>query len=287
MRLRRETCGRSCAGAIVLGLFAASLAAQTGPRPGEPAEQALPSAVDLRPEFDRLGIGPRSQGARPTCSVFTVVSTLELALARVRGEGLRLSPEFANRAKNLVTRRVHDGGFFHDILAGLAREGIVRESAMPYAKRFDPDAKPAIAAELLAGEAAELRAQIGQRLVVRWIKPWSASQKGLDAAQFDAVRRVLANGLAVATGMAHSRTLVGYRDDEHAPGGGMFLTLDSGLGRYAEVSYEFVRTELFDVFCFDVLPEPPPPPAKDDGDGGSVSAPGSGGSPRPAPRRRP
>jgi hypothetical protein len=272
--------------AALLGLLCIPLAAQGEPAESRPVEPALPLAVDLRAEFDRLGIGPRSQGARPTCSVFTVVSTLELALARVRGEGLRLSPEFANRAKNLVTRRVHDGGFFHDILAGLAREGIVRESAMPYARRFDPEAKPAVAAELLAKEAAGLRAQIGQRLAVRWIKPWSASQKGLDAAQFDAVRRVLANGLAVATGMAHSRTLVGYRDDEHAPGGGMFLTLDSGLGRYAEVSYEFVRTELFDVFCFDVLPEPPPP-AKDDGDGESVSGSGSGGSPRPAPRRRP
>ena len=245
---------------LLLAILSGSpLAAQSD----QPESPPLPASVDLRPEIDRLGIGPRSQGHRPTCSVFTVVSTLELALARVRGEGLRLSPEFANRAKNLATGRVHDGGFFHDILAGVAREGIVRESAMPYAKRFDPEAKPAIDDETLAAEASALRTLIEKRLRVVWIKPWSAAAKGLDAAQFEAVRRVLASGLAVATGMAHSRTLVGYRDDDKEPGGGVFLTLDSGLGRYAEVSYEFVRTELFDVFTFEVLPEPKPVPPSD------------------------
>ncbi|MBI5853059.1 MAG: hypothetical protein HZB39_18775 [Planctomycetes bacterium] len=239
----------------IVVLFGAALAAQAEvSAPVEP----LPAAVDLRAEIDRLGIGPRSQGVRPTCSVFTVVSTLELALARVRGEGLRLSPEFANRAKNLATGRVHDGGFFHDILAGLAREGIVRENAMPYAKRFDPEAKAAVDDETLAAEATALRALIGKRLHVVWIKPWSEGTRGLSETQFEAVRRTLANGLAVATGMAHSRTLVGYRDDKKVLGGGVFLTLDSALGRYGEVSYEFVRTELCDVFTFEVLPEPKP-----------------------------
>ena len=143
----------------------------------------------------------------------------------------------------------------------------MRETSFRYGRRFGPGSAAAIDEEALATESADLRASIARRLRVVWIKPWSNTRKGLDAAQFDAVRRVLSSGLAVATGMAHSRTLVGYRDDEKQPGGGVFLTLDSGIGRHAEVSYEFVRTELFDVFWFEVLPEPkpvPPAPTKTD-----------------------
>lgn len=237
--------------ATALLCLASLLPAQEQPKPAP-----LPTQVDLRESIDRSGLGPRSQGRRPTCSVFTVISVLEITLAKATGTATRLSPEYANRAKNLVIGRDTDGGFFHDILAGLAAHGAVRESSFPYARSFDPKAAPAVTEEDLAKEASALRETIAQRLRVVWVKPWSNSVKGLDAAQFDTVRRTLAAGIPVATGMAHSRTLVGYRDDDKVPGGGIFLTLDSGVGRYAEVSYEFVRSELFDVFFFEILPEP-------------------------------
>lgn len=73
------------------GLFAialtASLAfAQDPPAPVRPTEQpALPASVDLREAITTLGLGPRRQGRRPTCSVFTVVSTLEIALEKATG----------------------------------------------------------------------------------------------------------------------------------------------------------------------------------------------------------
>lgn len=235
-------------------LLPAALAAQE-PKPSD-APPPLPPAVDLRPEIQRLGLGPRSQGRRPTCSVFTVVSTLEITLAEATGEAVRLSPEFANRSANVVTGEALDGGFFHDILAGIAADGIVREASFPYARRFDPDAEPAVPEDQLAEEAHRLRETIARRLRLVWVKPWS-KRSGLDDGQFDQVRRALARGLPVGTGTAHSRTLVGYRDDPDAPGGGVFLTLDSGVGRFAEVSYTFVRERLFDVFYFEVVPKPP------------------------------
>ena len=41
---------------------------------------------------------------------------------------------------------------------------------------------------------------------------------------------------------------MGYRDDPALPGGGAFLTMDSALNRFDEVSYDFVRKEVADVF---------------------------------------
>lgn len=244
--------------AVLLALLATTTVvfAQESRPTTRPESRPSPTAVDLRAEFTKFGLAPRSQGARPTCSVFTVVSTLEFALAKATGEGRRFSPEFANRAKNLVRNGAYDGGFFHDILDGLAVHGIVAEASFPYTAGFDPKAKAAIDDAALAKESGAMKALIAARLKLAWIKPWSSSEKGLDDAQFARVKDVLARGLAVGTGMAHSRTLVGYRDDAAAKGGGVFLTLDSGSGTFSEVTFEFVKTELYDVFCFEIVAAP-------------------------------
>src|SRR5690349_13877171 len=80
--------------------------------------KTLPAAVDLRPELDKLGLGPRSQGSRPTCSVFTTEAALEFALAKKTGHGVVLSVEYLNWASNDVMKDATDGGFFHDLLKG-------------------------------------------------------------------------------------------------------------------------------------------------------------------------
>ena len=59
---------------------------------------------------------------------------------------------------------------------------------------------------------------------------------------------MLAAGYPVAAGSGHSRLLVGYRDDATLPGGGEFITEDSALARFDKVTYEFVRTQVADVF---------------------------------------
>ena len=50
--------------------------------------------VDLRPEFEKLHLSPRSQGARPTCSVFAVTQALEFTIAKSQAATGRLSPEY-------------------------------------------------------------------------------------------------------------------------------------------------------------------------------------------------
>jgi len=242
--------------AFALLLAACAAAPQPAPTPATPPEPPppppLPAEVDLRPQFDAYGLSPRAQGHRPTCSVFTVAAAFEFAFARLRGRGERLSVEYLNWAANAATGRRDDGDFFHCVLAGYERFGVCPDALLPYAKRFAVDMVPPPDA-LVAG--GRLRAEAGDRLRVRWLRP-IGNGPGLDAAQFDDVKHTLARGWPVAAGSGHSRLLVGYRDDSARAGGGAFLTLDSALARFAEVDYEFVRTQINDAFAVEVAAAP-------------------------------
>lgn len=212
------------------------------PTAGKPTA-ALPASVDLRPRLDELGLGPRRQGRRPTCSVFTTVATLEFALAQRRGKGTELSVEYLNWACNQVLGgepRNH-GQFFHNLLEAFRQHGICPESDMPYRRRFDRDVQP-------SPEAIARAKRIGRLpFKTHWINPLK-SHAGLTDEQFQEIKSVLARGWPVAAGSGHSRLLVGYRDDASEPGGGVFLTKDSGSGSYGQVTYEFVKKDVGDVF---------------------------------------
>ncbi len=232
---------------------AAAPARTSAPAPAPapaPATAALPASVDLRPTLQRLGLGPRAQGPRGTCSIFTTCAAIEFALARTSGHARRLSPEYLNWAAGRAAGRPSDGNFFHNALAGFQREGICPEQAMPYAQPFDPARTPSPQAR---EEALELLAEAQRSVAVRWIVPWAAGKQGVDPQQFQEIKRVLAGGSPVAAGSAHSRLLVGYRDDPAAPGGGVFLTEDSALARFDEVTSEFVRAQVNDAFWVEPL----------------------------------
>lgn len=217
------------------------------------AAPVAPRAVDsdLRPQFTQLGLLPRAQGSRPTCSIFTTVAVLEFATARAGGTPLRLSVDYCNWAGNAATGRNDDGDFFHVALAGWERYGICRDDLLPYGATFDPAATPSPDALVDGGRHL---ATVGRRLKVRWIRP-ADGKPGLGDAQFAEVLTTLANGWPVAAGSGHSRVLVGYRADAGAAGGGTFLTLDSALGGFGEVPAAFVKNELYDVFVVEVAPD--------------------------------
>ena len=90
---------------------------------------------------------------------------------------------------------------------------------------------------------------------MRWIRPIDG-KRGLSAEQFDDVLATLRAGWPVAAGSAHSRVLVGYRDDAQAAGGGTFVTLDSALGRFGEVPAAFVREQVNDAFVVEPAERP-------------------------------
>lgn len=209
-----------------------------------------PSSVDLRPTFMALGLAPRPQGARGTCSIFTTCSAIEFALAKQTGRAVRLSPEYLNWAGAKAINQPSDGNFFHNALKGWEQDGLCAEVLMPYAGAYDPARNPSQEAR---AEAHAIRDQARESLVVHWIVPWEPDRFGVSDAQFAEIKATLAHGDPIAAGSAHSRLLVGYRDDPELPGGGVFLTLDSALNRFDEVTYEFVRRDVADVFWIECV----------------------------------
>lgn len=217
--------------------FALLLAACSGTPPTTPPTAPPLPESDLRATFAALGLPPRAQGPRPTCSIFTTVAVIEFATARTTGANVRLSVDYCNWAGNVATGRADDGDFFHTALAGWERFGICRDELWPYGPTFD--ARVGASPDALVDGGRHL-ASVAPGLQVRWIRP-NDGKPGLTEAQFADVVATLARGWPVAAGSGHSRVLVGYRE-------GTFLTLDSALGGFGAVPAAFVRDELYDVF---------------------------------------
>ena len=230
----------------------------------EPMPPSLPKAVDLRSQLLQWGLVPRRQGPRGTCSVFTAVGALECAAAKVRQQGTRLSVEFLNWAGHRAADRTADGGFFSELWDGYTAYGICPEENLPYQAQYDAALEPG------AGPLEAARAM--QRLGLRWhwIKEWDP-ETGLTAAQLDAIKTTLARGWPVCGGFrwpkqarweqdvlqicppnevydGHSVLLVGYRDDECQPGGGLFLIRNSaGDGRDGCLPYAYLSAYMNDA----------------------------------------
>ena len=245
----------------LLLLFLLASLAHGADAPGAPA---LPSSADLRPAFERFGFASRLQGARPTCSVFTVVSALEFAIAKRDGHCSRLSVEYLNWASNKTCGDRADGGFFSDLWKGFAAHGICAESAWPYEKEFLPDATPPADVQ----SDAQPRRNLGLRL--NWIKEWNV-KTGLTDLQLTAIKRTLHTGWPVCGGLrwpkrekwvedvlqlcppeavrdGHSVLLVGYRDDATHPGGGVLIFRNtSNAGKDGFMPYAYARDYMNDA----------------------------------------
>ena len=244
MRRRQLWFGVLTAGFLLVASSIPQLVAGEPP-PGKarksPAARRLPTEVDLRPQLIEYGLGPRRQGERGTCSVFTTAASLEFALARQMGRGLPLSVEYLNWASNQAIHDNSDGGFFHDLLKGFEQYGICLEDEMPYQGQFNPTLAPSAKATATAAEVQ------GKTFVIHWINPWKP-MPGVTDEQLREIKATLAAGWPVAAGSTHSRLLVGYVDDPDVPGGGSFLTKDSGSARFDSITYEFTKEKIGDLF---------------------------------------
>jgi hypothetical protein len=251
-------------------LFAAPAPASTN------SLQLLPAAVDLRPAFEKWGLGQRRQGKRGTCSVFTITGALEFAAAKQQQHGQRFSVEFLNWAGSQVIGRPKDGGFFSDLWKGFTAYGICLEKELPYRSEFDPALAPP--AEVLA----EAKAPLSLGLRHHWIKEWNV-KTGLTDGHFQGIKNTLHNGWPVCGGFrwpkqpkwtesvlqmcsadevfdGHSVLIVGYRDDASQPGGGVFLFRNTNNGgREGYMPYTYTRTYMNDaVWIESDAPKHPP-----------------------------
>ena len=228
---------------------------------------ALPDHVDLSPQFDRWELPRRNQGARPTCSVFTVVGALEFTQAKHGQASGHLSVEYANWAKNQVLSRSTDGGFFRDIWRGIRRHGICTENLYPYKSEFDAESKPDEAAHTNAAEFNHVPTNI------HWIKQWDVTT-GLEDSQFHEIKKALHEGWPVCVGLrwphkvvrkdgilfsvpkedvydGHSILFIGYQDDEQVEGGGYFILRNTNNHKENEkMSYRYAMNYANDAIFF-------------------------------------
>ena len=143
------------------------------------------------------------------------------------------------------------------------------ETQMPYRGKFDPAQPPS--AEAMEAAAGTLK--VGLRL--HWLKQWNV-KTGLSESEFSAIKQTLRDGWPVCAGFrwpkhevwqenvlqmsaaedvfdGHSVLLVGYRDDETQPGGGLFIFRNSSRnGHDGFMPFAYARTNMNDAVWIDV-----------------------------------
>jgi hypothetical protein len=221
------------------------------------------TSQDLGVALRKAGITPRPQGARGTCSVFTVTTAIEYALSHLEKPTGRLSVEYLNWASNQAIGTAEDGGFFSDLWKGYRDWGICGEDEMPYCTNFKPQQKPSPATIVDAKKQAS-------RLHINWIKPWDV-KTGLTPAEFTALQQTLAKGWPVCTGLrwpkkaqwnvgilemcppdqvfdGHSVLITSCQSDPSQPGGGTLGFYNSNRPDMdCRMSWEYARTYMNDA----------------------------------------
>jgi len=228
----------------------------------KPPPVTLPAEIDLTPRFAALNLPRRSQGKRPTCSVFTLAHALDYALAVASGTGVPISVEYLNWSARQGGDGTDDGGFFSEIWSGYEAFGWCPETTFPYLAEFD--SKRAPDAEL---QRAAREARLPLRL--EWIKEWDP-QTGVTPEQLAQTRAILAGGNPVCGGLrwprdpiwtgdvlqvcppeavfdGHSVLLVGYITDPALPGGGAFRIRNSNQPATGFLPYAYVSAYLNDA----------------------------------------
>ena len=236
---------------------------------------SLPGKADLVPEFRTLGLLPRSQGGRDTCSLFAITALAGFECAKnTPPPHVRLSEEFLIWAANEATGRHGDQAMFYEAVHGLNAFGICSDELMRYENAGDAARKPSAAA---LADAAGRRA----RWKVQWIRRWDVLRP-LSDAELLAIKAALASGHPVACGMrwpvsprghemmdvpppnqvhdGHSIAFVGYEDDPKQNGGGAFVFRSwngPGWGKeggYGVMSYAYVRAYANDALWLELGP---------------------------------
>ena len=194
--------------------------------------------VDLRPVYRELGLYPKNQGRRPSCSAFAVVGALEFARAAGGGESDPLSEEFLIWATRELYPGIDiDSGFnFEEVMSALQVYGVPPHDLMPntLGKKVEEIEPPA--------EAVEAARELGEVIPV-WFRPNEPSI-------IERLVSVLNDGNPVILGVrwphwrslqdtnllseqkpvsggAHAVTLVGYRNTGGTAEGTTFIFRNS------------------------------------------------------------
>jgi hypothetical protein len=270
-------------------LAAAEAASAQNPENGPPLQAQFPRpatagrrlvmAADLRPQIELRGLDVRSQGARPTCTIFATAFLIEYmqTLGSGRVAHRHASVEYLNWAANQATGKADDGGYFADVVAGYQAWGMVPEEGWEYGERWSSAYQPTeelkqqgVAARSLT--ATMLRANDGtyglsDEVVAQVVASLDAGIPVAAGFRFSTqMSTVTINGNVAIDAMvkmdtlwAHSMALVGYRRGTPAQGGGYFVVRnsggpDNGDHGYMYVTFRYLRQHVADVIVFREAP---------------------------------
>lgn len=256
---------------------------------GTPA--ALQAGVDLRPKFRELELGTKSQGLRPSCAVFAVVSALEYQNAAAQGRTEKLSEEYliwatrrtlgipAGEKRVVVVDedgdngdpRTRDAGFtLQEVLAALRDYGIPLQQEMPNTFGLGMEKIPEPAAEVVA--SARDRRLVSMSLVpgvdnrVKVANLMHALNEGVPVVVGlrwphwrTLSRSALLSQQAPLEGRSHAVTIVGYFTENGQPDGLRFIFKNSwgirwGTGGYGFVTIDYLQRNLLDAVVLEVRP---------------------------------
>jgi len=226
--------------------------------------------VDLRPVFADYSLYLKNQGARPSCSIFAIVSVLEYEYARRFGVAEQFSEEYLIWAfqRTHPGRPINDGYNFAQLVDVLRTCGIARRSMLPDTfASYLKDENPPIAAlddavtrrdfqvvafnpdeEILLSKLVfALNNATPVIIGIRWPPATTLERNNLLRDQVP------------QSGAAHAVTLVGYRSDG-TPESTVFIFRNSygpqwGLGGYGLMSASYLQKNLLTAFCL-LVPGP-------------------------------
>lgn len=226
--------------------------------------------VDLRPVFVEYSLYLKNQGARPSCSIFAVVSVLEYEYARRFGVNEPLSEEYMVWAfqRMFPGKPVNSGYNFGQLMEVLRECGIARRSLLPdsfasYLKDENPpmaaldDAVTRRAFHVVAFDPSEkilvskivyaLNTQTPVIVGIKWPPQSTLEHNNLLKDQ------------APQPNSAHAVTIVGYRS-EGTPESVVFIFRNSygpqwGLGGYGLMDVSYLQRNIISAFCL-LVPKP-------------------------------
>lgn len=239
-------------------------------------------AVDLRPKFRELELGTKSQGLRPSCAVFAVVSALEFQNAAAAGQAEKLSEEYliwatrrtlgipAGEKRVVESEKGEEGGdadtrdagfTLQEVLSALRAYGIPLQREMPNTFGTGMEKIPDPSDDVVSSARDRRRVSTftvpGMNNKVKIANIMHALNEGVPVVvalrwpHWRTLRSPLLSQQTPRDGYAHAVTLVGYESNNGQPDGLRFIFKNSWGIRWGTGGYGFAEIGYLDRYMLE------------------------------------